>query len=204
MSSEWDGVADEWDDASTVRAYAAAAFESLLAVAATAGISLDGATACDFGCGTGLLTERLAERCATVDAVDTSPAMLAKVRAKIDVGGWSHVRTLDALPESDLFYDVVVCSSVLAFVDDHPATVADLATRLQRGGLFVQWDWEAATDHPDHPGLTRTAVEHALSGAGLAGGTVERAFTIEAEGEQMRPLCAWGVRQGDSESHAAP
>lgn len=107
------------------------------------------------------MTQRLAERCATVDAVDaadTSPAMLAKLRAKIEERAWLHVRALDALPDPDQPYDVVVCSSVFGFV-------ADLATR--------------------------TAIEWAVTGAGLVGGAVEPAFTIEAEGEQMRPLCAW-------------
>ncbi len=195
MSSEWDEVADEWDEAATVRAYAAAAFESLIAVAATAGIALDGARVCDFGCGTGLLTERLAERGATVDAVDTSPAMLAKLKTKIDERGWTHVRTFDALPSNAEPYDLVVCSSVLAFVDDHPATVAELAARLRVGGLFVQWDWEVGPDDSDHAGLTKLEIADALAHAGLVGGTVEPAFTIEADGEPLRPLRAWGLRR---------
>ncbi len=195
MSSEWDEVAAAWDEAPTVRAYAAAAFESLVDLASMAGVDLDGARACDFGCGTGLLTDRLAERCASVDAIDTSPAMLAAVRAKIDDHRWVHVQTFDALPPAAEPYDVVVCSSVLSFVDDHPDTVADLTTRLRRGGLFVQWDWEAEPDDPDHAGLTRAAIECALADADLVGGTVEAAFTIEADGELMRPLCAWGLRR---------
>lgn len=195
VTSEWDQVAGEWDKASTVRAYAAAAFESLLTVATATEVDLDGARACDFGCGTGLLTQRLAERCASVHAVDSSLAMLAVLRAKVDEHAWAHVQTFDVLPNPDEPYDLVVCSSVLAFVDDHAATVAELATRLRNGGLFVQWDWEAQLDHPDNVGLTRSAIERALAVAGLVGGNVEPAFTIEHDGEQMRPLLGWGLRQ---------
>ncbi len=198
MSNAWDDVADEWDEAPTVRAYAAAAFESLLEVTATAGIDLGGARVCDFGCGTGLLTERLASVCASVDAIDTSPAMLARLQAKIAERGWEHVQAFVVPPEPAEPYDVVVCSSVLAFVDDHPNTVVELARRLRPGGLFVQWDWEAGADELDHVGLSRASIEHALTRAGLGGGSVVTAFSIEADGEALRPLRGWGIRQRDA------
>lgn len=199
MASEWDEVADEWDRAASVRAYAAAAFDSLIEVATTAGVPLRDARVCDFGCGTGLLTEHLSAHCSAIDAVDSSPAMLARLTAKVDQHGWTHVRSFRELPDPGppdpaVPYDIVVCSSVLAFVDDHPATVAVLAARLRPGGLFVQWDWEAEPDDPDHAGLTRRAIERVLAGAGLVGGSIETAFTIEADGERMQPLRAWGVR----------
>ncbi len=191
----WDDVADEWDEAATVRAYADAAFSSLIEVVEKAGVELDGGVALDFGCGTGQLTRHLAERCDRVDAVDTSPAMLARLRSKVRENRWDNVAALDAIPERSPPYDIVVCASVLAFVDDHPSTVRDLVGRLRPDGLFVQWDWEAEPDDADHAGLTRNAVEGALEQAGLSGGAVETAFTIEADGESMRPLLAWGVRR---------
>lgn len=193
--SEWDEVAAEWDTAASVRAYADAAWSSLLTVADEAGVDLTRAVVCDFGCGTGVLVEHLAARCERVDGIDTSPAMLAGLQARIDRHGWDHVRALPALPERAGPYDLVVCSSVLGFVDDHPATVAELGTRLRPGGLFVQWDWEAADDDADH-GLTRRAMTDALTAAGLDGGTVELDFVVEAEGERMQPLRAWGIRPG--------
>ena len=57
--SEWDGEAAGWDDDPYVRAYADAAFASLTALAAREEFDINDATVCDFGCGTGLLTERL-------------------------------------------------------------------------------------------------------------------------------------------------
>lgn len=193
-SNEWDEVADEWDSAASVRAYAAAAWDSLVSVATAIGFDLDGSRACDFGCGTGVLTERLAERCATVDAIDSSPAMLARLEDKIATNGWTDVRARSELTDDAGPYDLVVCSSVLGFVDDHPATVAEFARRLRPGGLFVQWDWEAEDDAADH-GLTRAAMTAALVDAGLVGGTVEPDFVVEADGERMQPLRGWGVRR---------
>ena len=90
--SEWDEHAAGWDDNEAVRAYADAAHASLVSAVAAAGIELAGANVCDFGCGTGLLTERLvAAGCRHVDAVDTSSAMRAVLAAKIERHGWQQV-----------------------------------------------------------------------------------------------------------------
>ena len=68
----WDEYAADWDDDPDVRAYAAAAFQSLIDVLDSQGAHLEGAVVCDFGCGSGLLTEHLAGPARRVDAVDTS------------------------------------------------------------------------------------------------------------------------------------
>ncbi len=72
MSNEWDDAAAGWDDDEAVRSFTAAAHTSLLAVLARADKSLDGAKALDFGRGTGLLTERLAPVCRSIDAEEQS------------------------------------------------------------------------------------------------------------------------------------
>ena len=54
------------------------------------------ASALDFGCGTGLLTLELAERCQTVTGLDTSPGMLAELAAKIERAGLPNVGVLEA------------------------------------------------------------------------------------------------------------
>ncbi len=193
MGSEWDDVAAEWDTADSVRAYAAAAWRSLCEVADAAGVALDGARACDFGCGTGHLALRLAARAVTVDAVDTSPAMLDRLHDHLAALGWDHVRPWPVLPEDGGPWDLVVCASVLGFVEDHPGTVAALAARLRPGGLLVQWDWEATDDDADH-GLTAHAMRAALVHAGLVVGDVAPDFVVEVDGERMQPLRAWATR----------
>ena len=204
--SDWDDAADGWDGDDATRAYAAAAFDSLAAVLDAAGVSLAGARVLDFGCGTGLLTEHLVDGGAAVVAMDTSRAMIAVLDAKVAERGWTTVRTTTSLTADSNDgvgapgpFDLVVCSSVLGFVDDYPATVSDLASRLRSGGLFVQWDWERAdtdasdTDEgTDDHGLSGDEIASALTAAGLVDGTVVEAFRIPIGEHTMAPLMGHG------------
>lgn len=94
----WDDAAENWDSHVATRAYAAAAFDSLVTVLADRQLSIAGAVVCDFGCGTGLLIEHLVADARSVDAVDISPAMLAQVWAKIDKNGWTNVHPALTVP----------------------------------------------------------------------------------------------------------
>ena len=194
--SEWDDYAAEWDDDEAARAYSRAAFESLQPAAAEHHLLLDGARVCDFGCGTGLLTERLVGTGAQVDAVDTSPAMLAVLDTKVERRGWTTVHTMSELPAAGPRYDLVVCSSVCGFLEDYPETVAELVSLLVPGGLFVQWDWEADPSADEPHGLTRVAITDALAAAGLEFVTVDVGFRAEVGGETMAPLMGVGRRTG--------
>ena len=192
MSDSWDSAAPEWDTDVAVRAYATAAMDSLRRVLDDYDLDLDNAVVCDFGCGTGLLTEQLAASVASIDAIDTSLAMLEVLDRKTADHGWSHVTTATEIPTGRGLHDLVVCSSVCGFLDDYPGTVDRLAGLLRPGGVFVQWDWErvAGGDH----GLTRDEIEQAITSAGLAGCKVDTAFTVEVYGEQMAPLVGSGQR----------
>lgn len=199
--SEWDSYALDWDDDPGAQAYAQAAFSSLLPVLESADTELGRAEVLDFGCGTGLLTERLVERGASVLGVDTSPAMLDVLRAKIGAHNWTDVATSAELPDSAASYDLIVCSSVCSFVDDYPAMARQLADLLVPGGVFVQWDWERETStdstgdgNEDAHGLSRAEIADALNAAGLEKVSVDVGFEV-AMGEQvMRPLMGHGRR----------
>jgi 2-polyprenyl-3-methyl-5-hydroxy-6-metoxy-1,4-benzoquinol methylase len=191
---EWDEYASGWDGDRAARAYAAAAFESLHAAIMTRGMTLDGAVVCDFGCGTGLLTERLAPNAARIDAVDTSPGMLEVLQAKIDRFGWTNVTTHREVPADAGSYDLIVCSSVCSFLDDYPGAVVQLAHRLAAGGAFVQWDWERDPLDEDLHGLSRAEVRDALEGARLVSVQVETGFEATADGNTMSPLMGIGQK----------
>ncbi len=139
----WAEEAATWNEDPAVVAYADAACASLLA---SVPVGSD-TRVLDFGCGTGLLTERLAPHVREVVAVDASRAMVEVLAAKalpnvrFGVAKW----TPGTISDDELAagpFDVVVCSSVCAFLDDYPGTLAMLADRLAPNGYFVQWDWE--------------------------------------------------------------
>jgi len=193
---EWDDHAPTWDQDDVVRAYGAAAFESLNSVIGDHGLrGLEGLRVCDFGCGTGLLTEKLAPRVASIDAVDISTGMLAVLDAKIAKHDWSHVRTSTTVAEDGGPYDLVVASSVCAFLPDYPGMVADMAKRMAPGAAFVQWDWELDPSAEDPYGLSREAIRAALSGAGLEVLKVDIAFAIPMGEMTMAPLMGLGRKR---------
>ena len=190
-SDSWDDHAAGWDDDPAARSYAAAAFDSLLVALDERGVGLSGSVVCDFGCGTGLMTERLVDRVDSVDAVDTSSAMLHVLAAKIAERGWTNVRARMDVPSSTSSHDLVVCSSVCSFLEDYPGTMRKLAGLLGPGGLFVQWDWERDDDDDSH-GLTRSEIRDAITSAGLVDVHVDTAFEVDVDGQVMRPLIGVG------------
>lgn len=146
----------------------------------------------DFGCGTGLLTERLVSIGASVVAVDTSRAMLDVVDAKIAGRGWTEVKTSTELPIAPASFQLIVCSSVCSFLDDYQATTRALFELLAPGAVFVQWDWERG-DGESH-GLTRVEITDALQAAGLEEISVDIGFEITFEEQMMRPLIGHGCK----------
>ena len=201
----WDDSADGWDEVEGVRAYSQAAFECLIRVCTERRFHLDGARTCDFGCGTGLLTEKFAPVCASVVAVDTSVAMIDQLRSKIARLGLTNVQTTTDEVEHAVRHnatlfdspcDLIVCSSVCAFLDDYPATTATLVRLLRPGGLFVQWDWEVDRHADEAHGLTREQVKEALSSAGLEAIEIDSAFELAIGGTTKRPLMGVGQVPG--------
>jgi 2-polyprenyl-3-methyl-5-hydroxy-6-metoxy-1,4-benzoquinol methylase len=201
---DWDEIASTWDERDEVRSYAAAAYQSLEQQCELIGFALAGARACDYGCGTGLLSEYLAKHCSAVVAVDRSPQMIAALRTKVADRGLERVVPIVADLTPELIgdhqdfqapFDLVTCSSVCAFVDDYPQTVKLLAGCLRPGGLFVQWDWELdpAADEPF--GLTRDSIRSALTAADLEPVYIDTGFRITQEDHQMAPLMGIGCKQ---------
>ena len=205
----WDSYADDWDEDEGARAYSQAAFELLTRLCADRSVRLVGARTCDFGCGIGLLTEKLAPVCAAVIAVDTSARMIDLLRRKIVRLGLTNVHTTtDAIEyavrhDSALFgspFDLVVCSSVCAFLDDYPGAANTLVRLLRPEGLFVQWDWELDPHAREPFGLTREQVKAALLSAGLEAVQVTTAFEVSIGDKTVLPLM--GVGQAPSADRA--
>lgn len=193
----WDEHAQTWDTGGPV-AYADAAAASLVRHTQPLGFALSGARVLDFGCGTGLLSERMVARGARVVALDPSPGMMAGLRAKIEAG-LEGVEAIEGHleeghPALEQPFDLIVASSVCAFLPNYPRTVRELAELLQPGGLFVQWDWAWNAEDDEPFGLTREAIREALSGAGLTVCRVDLGFEADFEGQTMAPLMGIGRR----------
>ena len=127
--------------------------------------------------------------------------MMEVLAAKVEHRGWSNVDAIGAAVDSaqherpELFalpFDIVIASSVCAFLDDYAGTVVTLTSLLRPGGAFVQWDWELHREDDEPVGLSREQVVDALTAAGLLDIRVETAFAVDVDGERLSPLVGVG------------
>ncbi|WP_407330450.1 class I SAM-dependent DNA methyltransferase [Enterovibrio sp. 27052020O] len=188
MSDSWDNMAAEWDSNEAVIAYSEKAFLSLGEVTKTKGL-----TVLDFGCGTGLLTEKLSLDAALITAIDPAPKMVGVLAQK----GLSNVHAIVGVVDevfvrerrqSGERFDLIVASSALAFVPDYPETIALLAMLLANNGLLVQWDWEKSES--SGAGFMPSEIEEAYTHAGLNLVSTSHPFSMG----DMRVLMAVGQR----------
>ena len=177
MSDSWDDNADTWDTNSDVIYYSEQAYESLVK-----SINIDGQNILDFGCGTGLLTEKISPLASRVVALDTSQKMINVLKSK----GIPNVTPISALLNKDLIstnpaftnkFNIVVASSVLNFVPDYQSTLKLLKSLLVTNGILVQWDWLQTDTDPDF-GLSENAVKNTLKITGFNDIVITKPFSI--------------------------
>lgn len=173
MTDNFTERAAQWDQ-QPERLATARAF--LTAIAPLAGQRLQGRIL-DFGAGTGLIGLPLAARASHVDLVDTSPAMMEVLRAKIAAQAIANVRThLGELDQLDLPqgpYDAIVTNNALHHVERIPPLLERLAALLAPGGALLVGDVAAedgsfhAPNVVPHNGFRPEDVAAMLEGAGL-------------------------------------
>jgi 2-polyprenyl-3-methyl-5-hydroxy-6-metoxy-1,4-benzoquinol methylase len=182
-TNEWDEFAAEWDVNEDVRQYSEKAFNSWKQKVAPALSNLSKSRVLDFGCGTGLLTEKLAEQCGEIVAVDSSPKMVEVLDKKIEQSGGTNIVTSDVtinaetIRDHPLFsskFDLIFASSVCSFLPDYESTLCNLSLLMNPGAWFVQWDW--ASDMPEE------RIRDALGVSGLVEQSVGQAFLMESKG----------------------
>lgn len=187
MSGSWDDYADGWDSNSDVIEYSNKAFDSLCEF-----ISPEGLNILDFGCGTGQLTEKIARVASSVVAIDSSPKMIEVLENKDirNVNSLSCVISSNSINESPIFesgFDLIVASSVCAFVLDYEKTLSDLKLLLKEGGIFIQWDWKRTIEDDDF-GFTNEIIKNAYSNVGLSLVRVSEEFSITSDAGTMQVL----------------
>lgn len=191
MSENWDEHAANWDRDERVRFYADQAFLSLIEHVDGRDNEWRSKRVLDFGCGTGLLSEKLAPLVGEVVAVDTSLNMIDVVRQKkipnvtpICAG----IGDADVASSAAWFseFDLIVASSVCSFLPSYESTMGVLAQALTSTGYFVQWDWLSSGD--DEFGLTSDRVSSAFREAGLKCVYVGSAFSVPFDDGTMPVL----------------
>lgn len=114
----------------------------------------------DFGCGTGLLAERLLESSpeSRIVCIDAAEEMIMQVQQKIQAREWENVEAFvatlgkydkmekDVRDKIDSFagmFDLIVASSVVNFIppQDLEVTVKVLSKLMKPGGIFCHSDW---------------------------------------------------------------
>ncbi len=109
---------------------------------------LEGRRALDLGCGTGRHALALAEAGAWVAALDLTPEMLARGRAKAEQAGrtvhWVRHALPDPLPFPANTFDLAVLGLVAEHLADLAAALAETARVLRPGGRCI-----LSALHPD-------------------------------------------------------
>ena len=104
------------------------------------GVELSGASWLDAGCGTGTLSRWLAERGATVRAVDAAVEMIRAAQAIGSSSGaviYQAVDSIAKLPVQAATLDGILCSSVLEYVPDPRACLLEFHRVLKPGGVLL-------------------------------------------------------------------
>jgi ubiquinone/menaquinone biosynthesis C-methylase UbiE len=101
----------------------------------------------DVGCGTGALTNAIAERCAPkrIAGVDPSAGFLDFARRRLSSAG-VELQQSDAqsLPYTATEFDRVVSGLVLNFVPDQARAAAEMARVVRSGGEVALYVWDYA------------------------------------------------------------
>lgn len=182
-TNEWDEYASGWDTNEDAREYANKAFDTFEQNVAPALSAPSTSRVLDFGCGTGLLAEKLAGRCGEIVAIDSSPKMIEVLKKKIKRLGVSNVVASDITVSGVTFrdhplfskrFDLIVASSVCSFLPDYESTLRDLSSIMTPDGWFVQWDW--IWDMPVE------RIRNAFRASGLVEHSIGKAFVMESNG----------------------
>lgn len=101
----------------------------------------------DIGCGTGVLTSAILDRCepARVVGIDSSESFLKAAQDRVSDPRVSFKSgDAQALPEADGGFDIAVSGLVLNFVADKRAMIGEMARIVRPGGLVALYVWDYA------------------------------------------------------------
>ncbi|GHB33638.1 methyltransferase [Pseudovibrio japonicus] len=181
MPENWSKAAANWDQDEQVRSYADKAFASLLSHVNVCSPQWKSKRVLDFGCGTGLLTEKMIEVLKRKQLSNVIPNC-------VEIGNGTQQLTADWLAD----FDLIVASSVCSFLPNYKVLLHTLSNAIAPNGYFIQWDW--LPSEMNDFGLTPARVERALNDANFAQVRVEQAFSVEVDNQHLPVLIGIGVK----------
>jgi ubiquinone/menaquinone biosynthesis C-methylase UbiE len=176
-TQRFDRKAAEWD-ANALRA----ALADAVARAIIAHLPVESPkNALEFGCGTGLVTTRIARHCSLLTAVDSSREMLKVLNEKIAAEAIANVKPLffdlnqaEAMKEMGDSFDFVCSSMTLHHIPDTAKFLQQLNGYMAPGGTLAIADLDAEDGlfHDDetgtvHHGFDRKSLKEILEAAGF-------------------------------------
>ncbi|CAE6921323.1 COG0500 SAM-dependent methyltransferases [Vibrio sp. B1REV9] len=191
MAQDWDGLAKNWESNPATEQFAQSVFAQLQQLT-----QLDGIKILDFGCGTGQLSQLLSPLAKDIVALDASEAMIEELDKKelLNVEPVVDALSRGLAAQHPAFrgqFDLVVASSVLAFVEDADAALEISRSLLNKDGYFVHFDWIAESAKE---GFTLAKSEAALVNAGFKDVESKKVFEITSDGQTMSVLMGIGRR----------
>ncbi len=195
MSNEWDDYAGMWEQDESTHEFSRSVFETLTQIT-----SIDRKHILDFGCGTGLLSQRMHESAKSIVALDASEAMieeldkkaLEKVEPVVDVLSRGLAAQHPAFRKQ---FDLVVASSVCGFLANYQDVVDIIYSILENGGHFVQWDWLKEDSSSQDYGMTAARIKSSLYSVGFNDVSVSEAFTIETKTGKRSVIMGVGYKE---------
>jgi ubiquinone/menaquinone biosynthesis C-methylase UbiE len=103
-----------------------------------------GLTALDVGCGSGVLTEELANRLGAQSVAAADPSPLVTACAERVPGADVRTAAAEALPWPDGSFDLTVAQLVILFLDDPNAGVSEMRRVVRVGGTVAACVWDVA------------------------------------------------------------
>lgn len=180
MVITWDDMASFWDENEDVIMYADKAFSSLSKI-----FNLNGKKVLDFGCGTGLLTEKIAKLAKEVYAIDSSQKMITILEEKnvSNITAYADILSEDFLQDnSNEFhsFDLIVASSVCVFLENYTEVVGLLKSLLKPEGTFVQLDW-LTEQYKVGEGFDKRTITSTFSTVGLDNVSISNPFSLDGQ-----------------------
>jgi 2-polyprenyl-3-methyl-5-hydroxy-6-metoxy-1,4-benzoquinol methylase len=132
------GNPDPWN-------FEASAYEAAKYDATIAALEPPYASALEVGCSIGVLTERLAELCENLLAIDVAEAALARARARVPHVTFERREIPEQWPDGA--FDLIVCSEILYYLDE-PAlelTLEQIERTLVPAGSLLAVHWRHQT-----------------------------------------------------------